>query len=97
MRVEISNDAKLDLSEAESFSRERWGVERTRRYMAELRSRMKLLRRDYTLGTRRLDVNESARSVRAGRHVIFYRVDDDRVLVTRVLHDARDAPRHLRT
>jgi plasmid stabilization system protein ParE len=48
-------------------------------------------------GLRAFPVWLAARRRRASRHVIFYVCRGDEVFVVRILHDAMDAARHLRT
>ena len=44
---------------------------------------------------RHLKASDKGSEVNDPRHIAFYRVDGNRILVLRVLHEARDLPSHL--
>ncbi len=93
-RVRLADEAKADLREIGRFSRAAWGVERTRIYLAALNGKMWGLLENPLRGSRREDIDD-LRSVRSGRHVVFYEVTQDGVRVLRILHDQMDHPIHL--
>ena len=82
--------AKTDLSDLRRDSTEQWGVERTRRYMADISRRARALRQTPLMGRAREEIGEGARSIVSGRHVIFYEVHPEIILVTAVVHGSMD-------
>lgn len=47
------------------------------------------------LGIERRDISHGLRSLPVGRHLIFYRVIDEGVVIVRILHDAMEVELHL--
>ncbi|HEY5048689.1 MAG TPA: type II toxin-antitoxin system RelE/ParE family toxin [Rhizomicrobium sp.] len=76
-------------------TRERSGRARKNQYLAALRERFVLLRQRPELGHARRDVGAGYRSVPIGRHLIFYRIEGDDLVILRVLHQRMDVIPHL--
>jgi plasmid stabilization system protein ParE len=51
--------------------------------------------REAGIGRLRTDLKPRYRSLKAGRHIIFYREIADGIEVIRILHEAMDLPDHL--
>jgi toxin ParE1/3/4 len=47
------------------------------------------------MGPARPDVGDGCRYLPEGKHLIFYRVDDDTVVILAVLHASMDIERHI--
>ncbi len=69
---------------------EAWGEQQAERYLNALAAGMEQLRRMPNLGKSRNTVRVGYRSLQVGRHVIYYRVQDDAIDIVRVLHDRMD-------
>lgn len=93
--IRYSELARADLREVLASSRERWGVQQTKRYMAAIRGAALKIRQTPYVGRRRDDIDDATRSVVAGRHLIFYEIHERFIFVQRVLHGNRDHPAHL--
>jgi toxin ParE1/3/4 len=85
-----ADQAKADLREIKRGSTEQWGVERTRRYMDDISRRARALRQTPLMGRVREEIGARARSIVSGRHVIFYEVHPEFILVTAVVHGSMD-------
>ena len=98
MRVELTAEAAADLKDIQAYSRATWGPAQTGVYMGALRRAIARLRTDHGQGRRRpeLQLSVELRTVTRGRHVVYYAVAAERILVVRVLHDGMDPARHLR-
>lgn len=91
----IRPEAEKDLKGIARYTRRTWGLEQTRRYLRALHERMQELAANPNLGVTRHDVAEGYRSARIGHHHVFYRPEDDTIVVVRVLHESMDVQRHL--
>lgn len=92
MRIELRPRALEDLEEIYQFSLEHWGRERAESYMRSIDEGLRQLLDHPRLGQCRDEVVPGILAFRVLSHVIFYRYDQDRIGVIRVLHQAMDLP-----
>lgn len=83
--------AARDLDEIWEFSFRRWGPERADHYLRRIEAKAAALARGELSGTKADDVRPRLRRLVVRSHVIWFRVERDRVRVVRVLHQSRDA------
>lgn len=95
MKLDITPAAATDIREIFSYSLTNWGEAKARKYVADLRRRMHALARGSTSGTRADDISAGLRRLIAGSHVIWFRIQGDRLRIIRILHQSRDAGRWL--
>jgi len=94
--VVLSPKAKADLSEIWDYTYSEWGVEQAEKYVRDLWTVMQEQTSDYTKSVDIGDVRKGYRKVRAGSHVIFFKVTRNGVIdVVRILHQKMDFDRHL--
>jgi toxin ParE1/3/4 len=96
-RLDLTEIAREDLRSIRRYSEKVWGIDRTARYMADLRDVMKRLRAGTVVARNRDDLRPGLRMATSGRHCVFFEADESRILVVRVLHDRMDYPRRLNT
>jgi toxin ParE1/3/4 len=94
-RLQWSDAARADLSKIARWSESRWGREQRVRYVAQLRARLSLLRDHPELGPEHGADRPGLRKLIVGAHLAFYRHDDQRILVMRVLDQRMDIETHL--
>ena len=104
--VHLSNPAESDYGDIVAFTAERFGARQAVAYERTLKLALNALvagpevrgssrRDDIGIGLRTLHV---ARKGRRGRHLILYRAGPGDVIeVVRILHDAMDLARHVRS
>jgi toxin ParE1/3/4 len=95
MHLALSRGARRDLKNIARYSEREWGAPRKTQYMAAIRERLAALLHRPAIGATREDLGLDYRCVPVGRHVIFYRIASDDVLVVRVLHQRMDVRLHL--
>lgn len=66
-----------------------------RDYLHGMRERFALLRTHALIGSDEADLGVGLRSLGYRSHRIYYAVQQDRILIVRILHHAQDAPRVL--
>ncbi|HEX3673722.1 MAG TPA: type II toxin-antitoxin system RelE/ParE family toxin [Rhizomicrobium sp.] len=94
MRLVVSKGARRDLKAIARYSEKEWGTARKVRYLDAIRERFAALLRHPAPGAAREDIASGYRSVIVGRHIVFYRLADDEVVIVRVLHQRMDVRLH---
>ena len=82
----LSRRADADLIEIGTYTLETWGEDQAIRYLDELETCCRLLSDNPNLGRACDYIRSGLRRMESGRHVIFYRIDDAGVVVSRILH-----------
>ena len=95
MKIVFSDLAKQDLASIEEYTREKWGSYQADIYLAQIENRILGLLETPYLGTARTDVSDGYRCSPEGKHLIFYRVDNDVVYILGVPHASMDLDKHL--
>jgi toxin ParE1/3/4 len=89
----ITPQAKQDLKEILKYTQKVWGSEQRVRYKTLLNQALRKITANPKLGRPREEIRAGYYSYHVGnhgRHIIFYTLDDDGILVVRVLHDSMD-------
>jgi toxin ParE1/3/4 len=89
-RLRLSTRARADIAEISAWSEANWGRSQRDSYVNELLGRMAQIPSRPQIGPRYGAHRPGLRRLRIGAHVAFYRFDDDRVVVLRVLDQRRD-------
>ncbi|QAY59390.1 type II toxin-antitoxin system RelE/ParE family toxin [Microbacterium protaetiae] len=107
-RLRVSATARADVREALQYSAFRFGGTAMQRYADLIEQALTDIRADpFDTGSsarsdlgadvrvRHLKASAATSGVADPRHIVFYRVNGTVVDVLRILHEMRDAPRHL--
>lgn len=95
-KVRFSRLAQFDLKEIYKYGSRRWGPDQAEQYDRDLRSSATTVSLFPNLGRSYSTKNgQDFRRYNSGRHVIFYRDEDDGIFIIRLLHDRMDFDRHL--
>jgi len=84
--VRFSRSAKADLLSIGVYTLETWGVAQAERYLDGLELCAKLLAGNPALGRTCDWIRPGLFRFEKGRHVLFYRRQEDGILVSRILH-----------
>jgi len=95
MELFLSPAALSDLQSISSHTLQVWGEEQEIRYLEAVWQALGKIRDQPESGKLRTDLFDGCRSVRSGKHVIFFITTSTTVEVVRVLHAAMDFPSHL--
>lgn len=93
MKLFIAVAARTDLVEIQLFGAKTWGHGQAGQYRDLIRERMKVLARGEVSGTSADDIAPGLRRQVVGSHATWFRLDAERLVVVRVLHQSRDAGR----
>ncbi|MGM0423010.1 MAG: type II toxin-antitoxin system RelE/ParE family toxin [Pseudomonadota bacterium] len=92
---QLSQKAVQDLYEIGQYTQEHWGKDQRIAYFDRMNRAFSRLAKTPERG-------RSAQHIRAGyhcypveKHIIFYQIKDDTILIIRILHQSMDLPRHL--
>ena len=101
-RIEITEVAREDLASQSDWYREKAGVHVAEHYVGAVQETLKSLQRQPDLGRLRKYRDPRLCGLRSSTvqgafrvHLIFYRVENDSLVVFRVMHGMRDLPRRL--
>jgi toxin ParE1/3/4 len=94
-KFELTPRAERDLKDIWLYTADTWGDEQADNYVLLLQKRFKSLATSPFMGPARPDVGDGCRYLPEGKHLIFYRVDDDTVVILAVLHASMDIERHI--
>jgi toxin ParE1/3/4 len=94
-RLVVSAAARADLKAIARYSEREWGRARKKQYLSAIRGRFVRLLQHPETGVARQDLGAGYRNLPIGRHLIFYRIEGDAVVVIRILHQRMDAKMHL--
>jgi len=89
-------DALADLNAVESYTKQTWGAEQTKRYVTALVTDIKALRNSALRHPMHGDVFPGLRRTRSGMHHIYFLATADRVEILNVIHVQRDPGLHLK-
>ncbi len=78
--------AEDDLKAIALYTLRLWGRSQAKRYVRDLRECFQLLAENPRLGRPCSDLHSGLRRFERGKHVVFYVVDAEGILVARVLH-----------
>lgn len=91
----ISNRAEADLLGIWLWTHEQFGEQQADRYLDLLGAGLKACGANPKTGQNREAIRAGYWSHRIGKHVVFYKILDDAVLIQRVLHASMDFDSHL--
>ena len=92
----IAPAARDDLTDIYHYGLSQWGQAQSEHYLSRIKDQLRLLTRQPRMGgIKRPELLPGARSLAVARHVLFYRLNENRIEIIRVLHGRQDPHRHL--
>lgn len=91
----LSPAAELDLEDIWTYTVEHWGIAQADRYTDLLIAAFAELAQSPKIASACDHIRPGYRRRSVERHVIYFRITDYGIAITRILHDRMDAPRHL--
>ena len=88
--VRVSEAAFEDIRKIGRYTQQQWGREQRRIYLSGLEQKFAFLAENPETSPERLDFEPPVRIHRHERHLIVYLVQDDGILIVRVLHGSMD-------
>ncbi len=95
MRIELSQEAEQDIDDILDYTLMTFGEAQAEEYYLSLRGCFDLISDNPQIGRSRPELDSALRSYSHRSHVVFYDVQDDHILIVRVLHSRMDPERHI--
>jgi len=95
LRLKLSPKAINDLEEIYEYTIANWGIRQAEKYQDELFEWMSRVTENPHIGSQYYFSKGSYRKSQINKHLIFYRIKDDELVVVRVLHERMDFKSHL--
>ena len=89
-KLRLTADARADVRSILRYTARQWGLRQRDIYRAQLYEGMDKLLRHPELGEEQDDVFPGCRTLRVEQHVLFSRVTETEIIVSRVLHVRQD-------
>jgi toxin ParE1/3/4 len=86
--VYFSRSAKADLLSIGAYTLETWGAAQAERYLDGLEQCAKVLAANPLLGRQCNWIRPGLRRFEKGRHVLFYRREENGIFISRILHQS---------
>jgi toxin ParE1/3/4 len=94
--LRITHQAIDDLRLIWNYTFDEWSMDQADKYYGMLIGSCKSIAQSPGLGREYAEVSKGLYGMKAGRHIIFYRVSDDQyVLIVRILHERMDLKRRI--
>ena len=90
-KVRLTAAARADVRDIRRFTARQWGIRQRDVYSAQLYAGLERLVQFPELGQERNDLSAGCRAVRVGQHIVYYRVTEAEIVISRVLHMNQDA------
>lgn len=91
---EITRQADKDIEEIFRYTLKEYGKKQAVKYLSALKSLFIKLCKTPEIGRLRDELREGLRSITNDQHIIFYSINENKILIVRVLHGNRDLPKH---
>ncbi len=91
LHIEFTEPAESDFQELLSFTLLKWGQQQLAEYSRNINDALNSIALNPQLGRKKYGIMV----YNAGKHRIFYRIENDWVYILRILHERMDAVRYL--
>ena len=96
-RIEFTEAAENDLEAILNYTALQWGEQQVDVYLAVIEKALRRIKENPDSGRPKYGVSKQLKGYNAGKHIIFYRVEDKTIYIIRILHGSMDSPSHLDT
>ena len=95
MNFKLTNKAYDDLKSIARYTQKTWGPEQRNDYLTQMDTAFHALADNYRLGVSCDHIRNGYRKYPVGKHLIFYRIAKNTVIINRILHQSMDLERQL--
>ncbi len=93
---ELSVQADNDIDKIFKYTLKMFGLNQAIKYVAEFTPIFNHLLINPTIGKHRIEINDKLFSISKDKHIIFYEILENSILIIRILHGSRDLPKHFK-
>jgi toxin ParE1/3/4 len=91
----LSPQAEDDFAAILQYTLETWGEDQVYVYRAVFDKALLTIQKNPQIGHRKTELSTEHRTFPAGRHIIFYRITQNAIYVSRILHERMDYGRNM--
>ena len=91
----LTKQAESSLEAIAAYTQEKWGIAQRDKYLDVLAASLEKLVAMPTKGRKRDELCEGLRSYPVAKHVVYYLMQDDTVLIADILHENMDPTSHM--
>ena len=91
----LTPDAKSSLMQIARYTERTWGLEQRKRYMRSIDDCFHALANAPMQGKSRPEIHHALRSHPVAKHLVFYLIRPDDIVIVNVLHERMDPDRNL--
>jgi len=84
--IEISEEADNDLTSIFDYTFHEFGELQAVKYLGSFKSKFEALKANPELGRKRSEIRSGLRSISNHNHIIFYKIQEDRIRIARIIH-----------
>lgn len=93
---ELTNEADSDLEDIFDYTERKYNQDQAILYLSNIEDVFFQLYKQPNLGRLRNDIKENTFSFPLQKHITFYTIETNKLIIIRVLHSSRDMPKHLK-
>ena len=93
---QLTPDAKASMMQIARYTQQTWGVKQRNSYMQLIDACFHALAASPRQGKSRPEIHHAIRSHPVGKHVVFYMIQMNGIVIVNVLHERMDPDRNLR-
>lgn len=86
----LSSSAKNDLISITEYTLQRWGEKQADIYLSHIDKALLAIQHAPHIGRVRTDISDRHRCFSVEKHLIIYFIQDDSIMVSRIVHQSRD-------
>jgi len=91
----LTPDAKASLMQIARYTQQKWGKTQRNAYLKTIDASFHTLNASPKLGKRRLEIHPSLRSYPVGKHIVFYVIAEEYIVIVDVLHERMEPDKNL--
>lgn len=90
MIYKLSVRAEQDIDRIDKYTMQKYGIDQSDQYLSEIMKVLNIIVSAPKSGQERNKVKKGIRSLPANKHIIFYKILRNEILIVRVLHQKED-------
>jgi toxin ParE1/3/4 len=90
MELKYTKQAEKEIDEILEYSIQHFGFERAEKYILTLKKTCEFLSVNPHSGRQRMEFTPPSYTIPSQKHIIFYQINDDHILIESVVHSSRD-------
>jgi toxin ParE1/3/4 len=95
MRIRYSTEAHNDLVDIIAYGNENFGPVQLGKYVAQIRNAIELIGLNPNMARLRAELERPVRIHTVGAHVVVFSIEDEMVVIVRILSAGQNLPDHL--